>query len=473
MKKLICFGIMFISAGILFAADPVISQIDTSDLFVSQKINMYVNISDRKGVPVTTLSGSDIEIYESSSADKDREIRINDEDISIQSNVNQNNGINFYLMVDNSGSMYMGMNGKSTSKESEQRINLAREAVNSFLKDIDNSSDKVGLASYNTNFNSYSVPSSNIDKISGFLEEIEKPDAENRYTEIYASLSSSVDEFRDIQGRKVIIILTDGENQPFYKLTGKVHPVFGTKTYDYKEPIELCNEEGISVFPIYFGPSSGMKDKYLDEIAKGTGGRVFNANNRRDLQNVYRDIRTQILNEFLITYKATMIPANKKNVRLVYKYNNDSGQNERYYFSGSVLGLPLKVFSLLLLLPFILALLLFGILSKLKFENKNNGAYLELLDRGVAKVSTKVFSLDRAKTVIGGSDNADMTIIGKNNNIKNNHATIVFDKTRNCYTIVSEGLTKVNNRTVKTKVLEPGDVINVCGTTVVFDNNRK
>ncbi len=473
MKKIFCLLLSVFSAAVISAAEPVISQIDTSDLFINQKIKMYVNVTDKNGQPVNVVSADDLEIYESSSAAPEREVKIDNATVSIQGNINQSNGINFYLMLDNSGSMYMGMNGKNTSSEEDMRINLAKSAVNSFLSSIDNEADKVGLAAYNTNFNSFSAPSSNIDKVTGLLEEISKPDAENRYTEIYASLCLAVNEFREIHGRKVIILLSDGENQPYYKLTGKEHPLFKNKTFDYKEPIELCNQEGISVFPIYFGTSSQMKDKYLDEIAFGTGGRVFNANNKNDLENVYVEIRKQILTEYLVSYKASMIPADKKNVRLVYNYNNDKGQSERYYFSSSVLGMPLKVFSWLLLLPFLLALILFGLLSLLKFENKNNGAYLQLLDRGVSKVSTKVFSLNKAKTVIGGSANADMTIIGKNNNIKNNHATIVFDKTRHCYTLVSDGLTKVNNRTVKTKILEPGDVINVCGTTVVFDDNQK
>ncbi|MBU3914878.1 hypothetical protein KKA14_05025 [bacterium] len=47
--------------------------------------------------------------------------------------------------------------------------------------------------------------------------------------------------------------------------------------------------------------------------------------------------------------------------------------------------------------------------------------------------------------------------------------TIVFDSKSNQYTLIGEGKMMVNNKFVTTKILEPGDLINIDGTTMVFD----
>ena len=79
--------------------------------------------------------------------------------------------------------------------------------------------------------------------------------------------------------------------------------------------------------------------------------------------------------------------------------------------------------------------------------------------------------LENKQTVIGGSNNADLTIVG-NPNVKEQHATVVFDAKKKAYTVAGAGDLSVNNQPVKTRVLEPGDVIDVGGTTIVFDDGE-
>ena len=169
-----------------------------------------------------------------------------------------------------------------------------------------------------------------------------------------------------------------------------------------------------------------------------------------------------------------MQPAEKMHVRVDFNDLKD-GKNRatatRFYFSSTIFGLPLDSLTLLLLIPLLAALLLWLILSKVRFAKLNTRPNLEVLqsDRGFA--STKMITLDSNKTVIGGSDNADLTISGVPE-VKQNHATIVFDRNKKQYTVVAEGDITVNNRQVKSKKLEAGDVINVGGTTIVFDDDE-
>ena len=86
---------------------------------------------------------------------------------------------------------------------------------------------------------------------------------------------------------------------------------------------------------------------------------------------------------------------------------------------------------------------------------------------------TRVVSLGGAKTVIGASPRADLTIAGSPQ-MKDQHATIVKDPRDSSYTIADGGGDiMVNNQPVKTRKLEPGDVIDVGGSTIVFEGEER
>ena len=227
------------------------------------------------------------------------------------------------------------------------------------------------------------------------------------------------------------------------------------------------------MYAINFGPKNERKDQGLSKIAYQTGGSVFDAYDPKQLNDVYNKIVNQILSEYLITYPATMQPADKKYVKVECSTETGIISAVRFYFSSTVFGLPLAKFNPLLIIPFVLAVLLLWLLSKINFAKKKSAPTIEVLNPGSAKASTKMFMLDRnKKTIIGGDPSADMTLSGGTTKIKEKHATLMFDKAQQAYTIVADGNLTVNNKPVKTKLLEPGDVINVGGTTIVFDDGE-
>ena len=103
---------------------------------------------------------------------------------------------------------------------------------------------------------------------------------------------------------------------------------------------------------------------------------------------------------------------------------------------------------------------------------RNALASLEVLKSRVGSVSTQIVTLQGDRTVIGRSADADMTIVG-DPQIKENHATIIFDEKKDTYTIVSDTDIVVNNKPTTTRILEAGDVINIGGTLTVFDEGLK
>ncbi len=177
-----------------------------------------------------------------------------------------------------------------------------------------------------------------------------------------------------------------------------------------------------------------------------------------------------MLAEFSVDYRAGMARGEKRWVRV--SANNSDGRKltaSRHYFTGTVLGQSSdkpQLWYLLLPLP---AALLWLALALFKLERETDRAGVRLL-YGPGGQSTKFFELAGAQTIIGAAPDADISIAG-NPSLRSSHATILFDEEKNVYTVVSESPVTVNNHSVTRKRLESGDVINMAGTVVVFDES--
>ncbi len=458
---------LFLAAGQAAALNVSLAQIDASRLLLTQDVDAYVSVSDDQGRPVDDLQKEAFSVLESADGTHFRKVeRIS----AFRPAANASNGITFLLVIDNSGSMYDTLDGKPTKEPSQMRISFAKEAVRTFLSRMTNPQDRVGLVSFNTLYARQSTPIADREKVSGLLAGIRKPAPDEAYTELYGSLSMAVQELAGVRGRKAIIVLSDGENYPYLQHAGKEHPVFKSHIFSYTEPILACQEEAVTVYGINFGSGSGQ-DRNLRSIALETGGTVFDARNGEELAGVYGAIHRQVAAEYLLTYKATLDPAEKKYVRVEAARGAEKGSAARFYFASTVMGLPLQSLTLLLILPLVLALALLWLLTALKLERGTRPANLEVIQTQVGHPVTRIVPLE-AKTVIGGSPKANLTIVGAPR-VKEQHATILFDPKDKSYTVVGGGDMLVNNQPVKTRKLEPGDVIDVGGAIIVFDDEKK
>jgi Ca-activated chloride channel family protein len=167
-----------------------------------------------------------------------------------------------------------------------------------------------------------------------------------------------------------------------------------------------------------------------------------------------------------------MAPADRKYVRVSFSGDGMAAEDTRFYYSSTVFGMPLERIPYLLILPFLLALLLWWLLTRIDFEKHFPQPTLEVLDAQLGAPSTHMFSIDQKKTVIGGSSSDDVTIAGAPS-VRPEHATIVYDEGSKTYSVQGGGDIQVNNKPVTSKKLEAGDVINVGGTIIVFDEESE
>jgi Ca-activated chloride channel family protein len=461
-KRALCVTLLIFLGIAAFGINVSLAQIDASRLLLTQQVNLYVSVTDDSGQPVEGLPQQDFRVSESPDGRRFQEIpKLS----GFEPRAGATEGITFLLLIDNSGSMYDTLAGNPTTDVAAMRITQVKEAVRTFLASMTNPRDRVGLASFNTFYRLDTRPTQDKEAVAGYLANIQRPPPEDAYTELYASLTLAARDFAGIGGRKAIIVLTDGENYPFALYSGKPSPAFGPKIYQYTEPIQACQQEGVTVYAIDFATAGEPR---LQDIAVQTGGKVFKATDRQELVNVYRSIHEQVAEEYLLTYRATMAPAERKYVRVQVFAPQGQAAATRFYFASTVFGLPLARLSWLLLIPIAAAGLLLWLLTLLKLERRPGPASLEVLQTRVGSASTRVVPLTTTKTVIGGSTRANLTIAGAPG-VREQHATVLYDPKNKSYTVVGSGEITVNNQPVKTKVLEPGDVIDVGGTTIVFD----
>lgn len=462
-RKIALVAALLAVGAAVFGVNVTVGQIDPSRLLLSQTVEAYVSVTDESGRPIEDLSQSAFRLAESPDGKSYQEVR---EITAFEPRAGSTGGITFLLLLDNSGSMYDTLEGRPTQVTGQMRITQAKTAVRTFLGSVTSPLDAVGLVSYNTDYSPHARPGRDTERVAAALELIRRPEAEQAYTELYAALTLAARDFRGVAGRTAVVVLSDGENYPYARHSGKPHPVWKTRVFEHLEAIRACQEEGVSVYAINYGAE---KDRNLEAIAVETGGAVFDARDPSELAGAYSRIHAQVAGEYRLAYRATMAPADRK--YLLVQVNTDVGHAvaARAYFASTVMGLPLARLSPFLAVAVVIAALALWLLSALRLERKPGPANLEVLQTRVGSASTRVMPLAGAKTVIGSSRKADLTIVGAPE-VREEQATILFDAKTKTYTVVAGGEIRVNNQPVKTRKLEPGDVIDVGGTTIVFDD---
>jgi len=444
--------VLFCQIVPLSAQNLNITQIDSSRLLSMQTVRLYLDMA----IPPSqgSIASGKFAVSESSDGKEYKDVNVR----SLDRTANKDEGISFYFLLDNSGSMWDDLNGQPTDILENTRIANAKKAVKEFVSAL-SSRDRAGLSVFNTNYRVVREVSSDTSAIPGLLDGIEKPARDEAYTELYGSIRQSLKDFGETGRRKVLLILSDGENFPFDAQKS---------TITAQDGIDEANKEGITCYAVNFG---NEKDPGLPSVAELSGGKVFDARNSEELLGIYNSIRSNILSEYALTYTATMLPGDKRYVRVTYPLADGFAETVRYYYAGTVLGsntqTPQWYYALFFIIPILI--LLFFIFFKLEKETTEAG--IQLL-YGAKNMHTKAFTLTGQQTIIGGDATADITLSG-NPSLKGNAATIVFDKTKKRYSITADSDLTVNNKPVTTKILEPGDVINMSGTVVVFDDTTK
>ncbi len=244
-----------------------VTQVDTSHF---PQVTVYVSVTDANGRPIG------IDPYR---------IVLSENGAPIQSSqinsAGQVEGVTSLLVIDVSGSM-----------ASAGKLDTAKSAAKAFVDQL-RPGDRAGLVTFNTQVN---YPHSITDDHGALDTAIDNQRAGGD-TAMYDALTKSVDILSAIQGRKAIIVLTDG-------LDNK-------STHTADNVIQQIGPAGLSISTIGLGEPAqgrgsiaGIDEAGLQSLAARAGGAYAYANNATALRDLYASTGRALQSEYAITYNS-------------------------------------------------------------------------------------------------------------------------------------------------------------------------
>ena len=112
-------------------------------------------------------------------------------------------------------------------------------------------------------------------------------------TALYDALYASFRKLRGIDGRKAIILLTDGDDT--------------ASKFSFKRVLDEAKISDIIIFPIGMGTTFLDVDlrRILKTLSEETGGRAYFPSKVEELEGVYKEISEELKSQYYITYEPT------------------------------------------------------------------------------------------------------------------------------------------------------------------------
>lgn len=234
-----------------------ISNITTDD-YDNYYVDLYINIDSDN----TQYTKEDFSIYDMNEKVTDYEI-VKDE---------EQEKTNICFVMDVSGSM-SGTSISDAKKSAINFINSIPTGTNIGLVSFESSAKQVTKLSASTG-----LTSKGIDSLGA-----------SGGTNISSGLLEGIESFKGVSGRKIIILMTDGEDSSSSQ----------NQMNDVKQKLAA---EGIMVYAVGFGSAN---DSYLSDIAKAGNGKYISATDANNLASVYATFNRYISNDYHLRFKVS------------------------------------------------------------------------------------------------------------------------------------------------------------------------
>jgi VWFA-related protein len=111
-------------------------------------------------------------------------------------------------------------------------------------------------------------------------------------TALYDSVVYSLWYFSGIRGKRVLVLLSDGEDVK--------------SRYNFEEVVDFARRSGVAIYPIGLGLSSTAQvaRMALQRLAAETGGTAFFVERSSSFDNVYRSIERELRSQYLLAYQS-------------------------------------------------------------------------------------------------------------------------------------------------------------------------
>jgi Ca-activated chloride channel family protein len=229
-------------------------------------VNVFVTVTDERGAPVASLKKDNFELREDG---KEQKISVFDKESALP--------LSIVLAVDTS---------LSTRKDLPLELASARRFAHAILRPI----DALSVYQFSEIVNEVVPFTTDLSRIDRGIDRIRMGSATAMYDALF--LGSQALEPR--QGRKVMVIITDGGDT-----MSKV---------DYKEAVRAAEEAEAILYSIIVVPieaSAGRDtggEHALIQLSSDTGGKYFYAKSLSQLDDAFRQISDELRTQYLLAY---------------------------------------------------------------------------------------------------------------------------------------------------------------------------
>ncbi len=226
-------------------------------------VELPVSVSDTSGAPVTNLQQKDFTIFENGKQQKISSF-----------NFANNLPISAGMLLDHSGSML-------------PRIKAAKEAAIEFFRNILKPADRAFFGAFAFD----ATPAAPfVSDIANLEQQVNSTPEAAGGTSLYDAIVTGLYRFRSIQGRKALVVITDGEDT--------------TSRLSYDDMLTYVRASRV---PIYFiGIGLGLMDvsgtSKMKALAAETGGVAYFIHDVKQLKETYAQLEKDLRTQYLLSY---------------------------------------------------------------------------------------------------------------------------------------------------------------------------
>ena len=229
-------------------------------------VELPVQVSDAAGAPIPNLAEKSFTILENG---KKKEIA----SFAYAANLPLSLGV----LLDHSGSM-------------EERMGTAKEAASEFFRDIMKPADRAFIAGFSSEPTRFAPFVGDRGALEAQVQAV--PEAGGS-TSLYDAIVTGLYRFRNVPGRKALVIITDGEDT--------------SSRLSYDDMLTYARSARVPLYFIGIGFGFGLGDigapARMRSLAAETGGVAFMIRDVKQLTETYKQLEADLRTQYLLTYR--------------------------------------------------------------------------------------------------------------------------------------------------------------------------
>ncbi|HYX42658.1 MAG TPA: VWA domain-containing protein [Pyrinomonadaceae bacterium] len=250
------------------------------EVVTARIVRLPVTVLDKKRQPITGLTMSDFVVYEDKQPQK------------LEGFFDEKSELPIYVTV-----------LMDTSYSTAGKLRFEQEAAKDFIYTVARvHKDKVAFGTFDDEVRLLQDFTDHLDLLDRAVDSIKKP---GEKTSLYDAIWLTCDEkMRNVQGKRVIVIITDGvDTNSRALLRDAIDIAQRTETVIFA----ISTKAGFAgVVPgVGAGQVKNEEDKDLDRLCAETGGQAFFTGDMLALERSFTQVARELRSQYLLTYKPT------------------------------------------------------------------------------------------------------------------------------------------------------------------------